>query len=272
MFTVVPRVTTPITGQEALDSLLMAWRNEFGELPDRNTANLILALCWVETARGKLQNFNPGNLIATTLYTGTAWRPTWYEPPAPSDPDFVKLNELHTKMLKGEAPSAFRAYDTLPKGFGDWVHNLHSTFPEVVKAAGSGNANTFRVALAQKYSGDYANPAHTQTFASIAKSFEPLTKGLAESPPLSHSVPSPSPSVSFSGPSALPVLRVGSRGSAVALWQRFLNKSSIVGTTVTVSGVFDGLTAEATRMYQAAKNLSADSVVGEQTWNTVLFP
>lgn len=96
-----------------------------------------------------------------------------------------------------------------------------------------------------------------------------LPLGPAAQPSQSQGSASPS----FSGPCSLPVLREGDRGSAVALWQRYLNKSSIVGTTVTVSGVFDSLTVEATRMYQAAKHLSpVDAIVGKDTWATVLHP
>lgn len=76
--------------------------------------------------------------------------------------------------------------------------------------------------------------------------------------------------LSFSGPSSLPVLRAGSRGSAVVLWQRYLNHTAIIGTTVNVSGVFDSMTAEATEKYQVARGLSADRVVGQATWSTVL--
>lgn len=97
-------------------------------------------------------------------------------------------------------------------------------------------------------------------------------EGAAHSPPPLPSVPQSQPSPSFSGPCELPVLRAGSRGQAVALWQRFLNKSAIVGTTVTVNGVFDDLTTEATRAYQAAKKLKPDCIVGSMTWSTVLWP
>lgn len=87
----------------------------------------------------------------------------------------------------------------------------------------------------------------------------------------SGSAPSPQapPSPSFSGPSALPVLVHGNRGLAVALWQRFLNHTSIIGTTVQVTGVFDDLTLDATRTYQTARRLVPDGIVGPATWATV---
>lgn len=79
----------------------------------------------------------------------------------------------------------------------------------------------------------------------------------------------PRPPSSFTGPSALPVLRSGDRGLAVALWQRYLNHTAVVGTTVAVSGVFDTMTDEATLRYQVAKGLAGDMVVGPITWATV---
>lgn len=86
----------------------------------------------------------------------------------------------------------------------------------------------------------------------------------------SVSPPPAPPSPSFSGPCALPELGFGSVGSAVALWQRFLNRTAIVDTTVIVSGVFDNLTLDATRTYQNARSLVPDGKVGPITWGTVL--
>lgn len=79
-----------------------------------------------------------------------------------------------------------------------------------------------------------------------------------------------------SGPSNLPVLHgasrgsVASRGTAVVLWQRYLNHTAIVGTTCVVTGIFDAMTEEATRLYQIAKALYPDRIVGPLTWGTVL--
>jgi peptidoglycan hydrolase-like protein with peptidoglycan-binding domain len=87
--------------------------------------------------------------------------------------------------------------------------------------------------------------------------------------------PSPfsQPPGSFSGgASALPVLRAGCEGSAVALWQRFLNHTAIIGTTVRVTGLFDAMTVAASRTYQSARGLEDDGVIGPLTWATVFSP
>lgn len=97
----------------------------------------------------------------------------------------------------------------------------------------------------------------------------PLLKGAASSGAVPLSQP-PQAWPSFSGPFVPPVLVHGNSGLAVALWQRYLNFTSIVGTTVNVTGVFDDLTLDATRTYQSAKGLRPDGIVGALTWATVL--
>lgn len=95
--------------------------------------------------------------------------------------------------------------------------------------------------------------------------------GAGSLPPVpSHSVPLPS----FSGPSVLPVLKLGSSGLAVAVWQRYLVSR---GYLVLVSGVYSAGTSAATAMYQEAYNaknpdrtITVDGDVGPQTWGTML--
>jgi peptidoglycan hydrolase-like protein with peptidoglycan-binding domain len=57
-------------------------------------------------------------------------------------------------------------------------------------------------------------------------------------------------------------IRLGSTGADVSTWQ------GIVGVPVT--GKFDSATATATRAYQTAHKLTADGVVGPQTWATAM--
>lgn len=95
-----------------------------------------------------------------------------------------------------------------------------------------------------------------------------LPLGLSASPSASPSSALPQPF--FGGPCALPALGVGDRGSAVALWQRYLNRTAIVGATVNVTGLFDSMTREATLAYQHAHSLKPDAYVGPLTWATVL--
>lgn len=172
----VPAITTPITKEQALAALQKAW----GPLT-RELAASLLSLVWIETAAGKLQNNNPGNISASSQYAGMIWRPPWYPEPTASTPQ--KLADLHRAMLNKTAPSAFRAYSTLEAGFADFVNQLRHTYPEVVTAAEHGTPDQFREALSQKYSHGYRNPQATATFTKLRESFKPV---VAHLPSASH--------------------------------------------------------------------------------------
>lgn len=61
------------------------------------------------------------------------------------------------------------------------------------------------------------------------------------------------------------VLRLGSRGIAVRLWQEFLRGCGGALASVVVDGDFGPVTDSATRIYQARAGLRADGVVGPET-------
>lgn len=63
-----------------------------------------------------------------------------------------------------------------------------------------------------------------------------------------------------------PTLRRGSTGLAVEELQELLNKQ---GSMVTVDGDFGGATEQAVRLFQAAKGLTADGIVGKVTWKAL---
>jgi hypothetical protein len=162
---VVPAVATQISAEHARDALRAAMPGI-----DRESAALLLALIWVETGRGvHCYNNNVGNISAGASWPGGAWRPPWFD--ASSDPH---LGELHARMLAGQAPSAFRAYDSLTDGFADFVRTLKATFPAVLKAAATGDAAAFVAALHDsRYSTDY-NASHIPTFRDLAAHFAEL--------------------------------------------------------------------------------------------------
>ena len=162
---VVPAVATQISAEHARDALRASMPGI-----DRESAALLLALIWVETGSGvHCYNNNVGNITASDAWSGGAWRPPWFEPS--SDPH---LNDLHTRMLAGQAPSAFRAYDSLTDGFADFVRTLKSTFPTVLTAAATGDPAAFVSALHDsRYSTDY-NAAHIPTFRDLAAHFASL--------------------------------------------------------------------------------------------------
>lgn len=264
---VVPRHNTPITEQQARDALRAAYAAEFGQAPDVDEAALLLALVWIETARGEsVQNFSPGNITCFDSYTGDAWRPPWFEiTDASSDRD----KRLHADMLAGKAPRAFKAFPTLDAGMRDYVHTLRTTFPEVLVAAKGADPEAFRVALSQRYSGDYKNTKATSTLTTFMREFGGTPKA-SRSPspapvpsdpdaPDSGSSPQPSPA------SFLPVLVVGSHGPAVLLWAKLIGVRK-------GNDVYDTTLEAATRRWQAKhgfKKDDQDGKVGPFTWKTV---
>lgn len=64
-----------------------------------------------------------------------------------------------------------------------------------------------------------------------------------------------------------PIVRNGSRGNLVRLLQYLLN---YYGANISVDGVFGGGTERAVKEFQRANNLSADGIVGRNTWNKLL--
>lgn len=158
---IVPAVPTPITPEQARVALVAAMPGI-----DRESGGLLLALVWIETARGHLQNWNAGNISAGPQWPGDAWRPPWFEVTAETalHPNLIAL---HQKMLHGEAPSAFRAYGSLLEGFQDFARVLRTTFPSVLTAARTGDARAFVAALHDSgYSRDYS-PAHVPTMTAL---------------------------------------------------------------------------------------------------------
>jgi peptidoglycan hydrolase-like protein with peptidoglycan-binding domain len=73
-------------------------------------------------------------------------------------------------------------------------------------------------------------------------------------------------SSSGGGSASQPKLRSGSRGSAVTDLQKKLNKSK---AGLKVDGSFGASTTSAVKAYQRALGLSADGVVGPNTWNAL---
>lgn len=180
---IVPAKRTPLSPEAASRAVLSSWDSIFGGTPDLDTFALIMALVWIETARGSsLMNNNFGNISASEKYQGQAWRPPWFNPP--TDTTSERNRHLHEEMKAGRAPSAFRAYDTPEQGSLDYVRQLQRSFPEVVQAAGTGDVNSFRLALSQKYSKDYAKNAAAinQNLASFQSQFRELGGSLGLAP------------------------------------------------------------------------------------------
>jgi flagellum-specific peptidoglycan hydrolase FlgJ len=166
-----------------------------GEHPHQREAQLLLAQLWLETGRGSAcNNFNVGNISASSKYEGGAFRPAWY---TISEGSSAQMKRLHEQMLKGQAPSAFRAYATLEAGMGDYVHQLNTTFQSIVAAARSGDAlATANAIKTSRYTPDIDPPAVAKSLDSIAKEFAargtfaalPLA-GASQPPPAAPAAP-----------------------------------------------------------------------------------
>lgn len=135
--------------------------------PSRREREWTLAQIWLETAQGSaLWQHNVGNITAGPSWQGDIWRPNWFEEPGPDASE--RTRELHRLMLEGRAPSAFRAYPSLEAGAADYVRQLDRSFPELLRAMGSGSALT--VARAVR---DSAYDPSTQP-ESAARGFEAM--------------------------------------------------------------------------------------------------
>lgn len=169
-FTVVPPVRTPLAPAEAVTRL------KTYPLVNRANGPLLLALIWIETGAGNSSfGFNVGNIAAASSYQGQAWRPPWFEIGPDASP---RLQELHARMMAGQAPSAFRSYSDFTAGFNDFISQLKISFPEVLAAAQTGDSAQFVQALSLKYSKDYG-PQHVRSFETLRKQFEPLFSDLS---------------------------------------------------------------------------------------------
>jgi hypothetical protein len=181
---IVPAVATPITAEQARVALVAAMPGI-----DRESGALLLALVWIETARGHLMNYNAGNITAGPQWPGNAWRPPWFEVNAETalHPHLI---ELHEKMLHGQAPSAFRAYGSLLEGFQDFAHVLQHQFKSVLDAAKTGDARAFVAALHDSgYSRDYS-PAHVPSMTALQSELGQQFAGFPSAKQVSNAAPS----------------------------------------------------------------------------------
>jgi len=179
---IVPAVSTPITAEQARVALVAAMPGI-----DRETGTLLLALVWIETARGHLMNNNAGNITASDKWPGDAWRPPWFDLSTATTPHLL---ELHEKMLHGQAPSAFRAYPSLLAGFQDFARVLQHQFKSVLEAARTGDARAFVTALHDSgYSRDYS-PAHVPSMTSLQAELGSQFEGFPTARQVANAAPS----------------------------------------------------------------------------------
>jgi hypothetical protein len=184
----VPAVATPVSLDEARALL-------FAVAPSSWAGNVLvylLALLWVECGRGaRVIAHNFGNLAAggyaknkagewvdVAWWTGSYWRPDWY-----ASPPEERWQSLHERMLRGEAPSAFRAYPGPTDGVRAFVRLLSDPrFAGVLTAAREDSPEAFVQALHDSgYSKDY-KAAHVPTFRALVAEIRAKAPGLAPEP------------------------------------------------------------------------------------------
>jgi hypothetical protein len=168
-------VPTPETDNEAAAYLTAALVNAWGQVPPEQIGVYLLALVWVETARGQsIICHNPGNLLArgfpkgsaeeaTYGWSGEVWRPDWY---------FDETNPTHSRMLRGEAPSGFRSYPTPEAGWNDFAQLMTSASKrQILLAAMADDPAAFVDALSKSYSADYGPQNNAVAKSAIVKMF-----------------------------------------------------------------------------------------------------
>lgn len=149
----VSALPTPLTRDATAALFVPAYVEVFGELPDRNRAELLLALIWLENANGQsFIRYNWGNLATRPSSGGDYWRPSWFDldqVQAMADgPKKARLLDLHARMLAGSAPEAFRAFGSQAEGLRAWLHFLTSPgMRPLLEAASSGDAVAFAHAV-----------------------------------------------------------------------------------------------------------------------------
>jgi len=164
---VVPLTPTVQSPEEQARTLVRGYQEEVGELPTVPLAELMLAQHWLETARGKkCFGWNWGNLSAGASWTGSVWRPNWFQVDSTSS---AREKRLHQLMLEHKVPSAFRAYPDAVTGVRDYVALLHrDRFQPILDAGKAGDVEAFARAVNETgYCPDCAIGPTTKTLASL---------------------------------------------------------------------------------------------------------
>lgn len=150
----VAATRTPLTRDATAAALVPAYVRVFGAPPDRNRAELLLSQVWLENANGQsIIDRNIGNLTTSPSSGGDYWRPPWFDRDAldalpDTDKNKARYLRLNDRMEAGQAPSAFRAFDSFDQGFDAWLRLLGTPAKAaILTAASSGDANAFAKAI-----------------------------------------------------------------------------------------------------------------------------
>lgn len=147
----VPATATPLGAAEQVPIFLDAWASVFGDQPARSQAEWLLGgLLWNENAKGRaIIQHNWGNLSSTGK-SGDFWRPPWFDQAKIDQMEGARqrrMQRLHDRMVRGEEPSAFRAWPDHATGARVWLSRLRDTFPGILRAAKRNSARALAKAV-----------------------------------------------------------------------------------------------------------------------------
>jgi hypothetical protein len=147
----VPRTATPLTRAAMAALFVPAYVERFGQEPDRNRAEMLLALAFLENANGAaIIQFNWGNVSVTPSDAVNYWRPPWFDlvevEAMPEGAKKARLLDVHQRMIDHKAPSAFLALPSHAAGLQRWLGELQRR-PNVLEAATSGDPVAFAHAI-----------------------------------------------------------------------------------------------------------------------------
>lgn len=150
----VPATATPLAASETAPAFLTAWAQVFGGAPTRSQAEWLLAFLWNENAKGRaFIQHNWGNL-STSGNSGDYWRPPWFDPAKFEllpEPKRSLYRSIHERMLRGEEPSAFRAFSSHEIGAIVWLERLRDNFPSILEASRKNSAVAMQDAIFQSH-------------------------------------------------------------------------------------------------------------------------
>lgn len=140
-----PRTPTPLSESDLAQQIVSGYASKFGQPPDRETAELLLALIDLENAHGQsIIQFNWGNVSTFVKDSVDYWRPPWFDLDAVNAlPDSANKTHLifeHGEMIANRAPSAFLALPSHADGVRVFLANVK---PSMYDAASSGDPLAF---------------------------------------------------------------------------------------------------------------------------------
>lgn len=167
-----PATPTPLKDADLAQQIVTAFTSHFGAPPDRETAELLLALVDIENAHGSaIIQFNWGNISTFAKDSVDYWRPPWFDldkvNALPDGASKTHLLAVHQQMVDNKAPSAFLALPSHLDGARVFLSNVK---PSMYDAASTGDPMAFASAyFSSGYCPDQACKDSGPTFASLQK-------------------------------------------------------------------------------------------------------